>query len=183
MRAISKYQKSSVRFQRHIDVSSKRVQIQSSHVMGQGEPKESSISLWHMFLRCSWLVGERSHLVRDIPAERGVEARPGEEAGPLLRTGACRYTVSHLEQHVCWDRERHVKNKGLPWRLGGKESACQCRRHGFHPWSGELPRASGHLSPCALEPMLCSKRAVRSLCPTAREEPLLAAAREKPTQQ
>ena len=46
--------------------------------MGQGETKESSISLWHLFLRCSWLMGERSHLVRDIPVERGVEARPGE---------------------------------------------------------------------------------------------------------
>ena len=40
--------------------------------------KESSISLWLLFLKCSWLMGERSHLVRDIPAERGVQARAGE---------------------------------------------------------------------------------------------------------
>ena len=26
-----------------------------------------------------------------------------------------------------------MKNKELPWWLSGKESACQCRRHGFHP--------------------------------------------------
>ena len=24
---------------------------------------------------------------------------------------------------------------GLPWRFSGKESACQCRRHRFDPWS------------------------------------------------
>ena len=22
---------------------------------------------------------------------------------------------------------------------GGKESACQCRRHGFNPWVGKIP--------------------------------------------
>ena len=27
--------------------------------------------------------------------------------------------------------------RGLPWRLSGKESACQCRRHGFDPWLGK----------------------------------------------
>ena len=28
---------------------------------------------------------------------------------------------------------------GLPRRLSGKESACQCRRHGFNPWVGKIP--------------------------------------------
>ena len=27
----------------------------------------------------------------------------------------------------------------LPWWLSGKESACQCRRHGFNPWGGKIP--------------------------------------------
>ena len=27
---------------------------------------------------------------------------------------------------------------GLPRWLSGKESACQCRRHGFHPWSRNI---------------------------------------------
>ena len=26
-------------------------------------------------------------------------------------------------------------SSGLPWRLGGRESACRCRRHGFNPLS------------------------------------------------
>ena len=28
----------------------------------------------------------------------------------------------------------------LPWWLSGKEFACQCRRHGFSPWVGTIPR-------------------------------------------
>ena len=28
---------------------------------------------------------------------------------------------------------------GLPWWLRGKESACECRRHGFNPWVGKIP--------------------------------------------
>ena len=27
----------------------------------------------------------------------------------------------------------------IPWWLSGKESACQCRRHRSHPWSGKIP--------------------------------------------
>ena len=28
---------------------------------------------------------------------------------------------------------------GLPWRLSGKESACQCRRLKFEPWVRKIP--------------------------------------------
>ena len=30
--------------------------------------------------------------------------------------------------------------QGLPWWLSGKESTCQCRRHGFDPWVGKIPQ-------------------------------------------
>ena len=30
-------------------------------------------------------------------------------------------------------------NKGLPWWLSGKESACPCRRRGLDPWVGKIP--------------------------------------------
>ena len=46
---------------------------------------------------------------------------------------------------------------GLPWWLSGKEPTCQCRRHGFDPWSSKiLPYTSEQLSPCAtaFEPVL-----------------------------
>ena len=57
--------------------------------------------------------------------------------------------------------ERGLQNtvQGLSWWLSGKESACQCRRHGFHPWSGRIPTLCRALGPlhhnywaCALEP-------------------------------
>ena len=37
---------------------------------------------------------------------------------------------------------------GLHWWFSGRESACQCRAHGFDPWSRKIPRASERLSPC-----------------------------------
>ena len=36
---------------------------------------------------------------------------------------------------------------GLPWWLSGKESACQCRSHGFDPWPGRIPYASEQAKP------------------------------------
>ena len=46
-----------------------------------------------------------------------------------------------------------AKNKitiwGLPWYLSTKESACQCSRHRFDPWSRKIPHATEQLSPCA----------------------------------
>ena len=49
---------------------------------------------------------------------------------------------------------------GLSWWLSAKESSCQCRRHGFHPWSGKIPRAVEQLSPWATttEPVLWRPR-------------------------
>ena len=43
--------------------------------------------------------------------------------------------------------EKRTK-QGLPWCLSGKESACQCSRHGFNPLSGKTPHAMEQLSPC-----------------------------------
>ena len=37
----------------------------------------------------------------------------------------------------------------LPWWLRGKEPSCQCRTHGFDPWSGKIPLAVEQLSLCA----------------------------------
>ena len=67
--------------------------------------------------------------------------------------------------------------RGLPWWLSGKESACQCREHGFNLWSRKIPHATEQLSlwpqllslsskawetqllkSVCLQPVLCSKR-------------------------
>ena len=37
-----------------------------------------------------------------------------------------------------------------PWWLSGKESASQCGRHRFDPWSGKIPHTLEQLSSCAI---------------------------------
>ena len=84
-----------------------------------------------------------------------------------------------------------IKNgtTGLPWWRSGWEFACQCRGHGFEPWSGKIPRAAEQLSPWAtitepvrLEPALRNKRGRDNERPAHRDEewPPLAATRESP---
>ena len=78
---------------------------------------------------------------------------------------------------------------GLPWWRSGWESACQCRAHGFEPWSGKIPHAAEQLSPWAtitepahLEPVLRNGRGRDSERPAHRDEerPPLAATGESP---
>ena len=78
---------------------------------------------------------------------------------------------------------------GLPWWRSGWESTCQCRGHGFEPWSGKIPHATEQLGPWAttteparLEPVLCNKRGRDSERPAHRDEewPPLAATGESP---
>ena len=61
---------------------------------------------------------------------------------------------------------------GLPWWRSGWESACQCRRHGFRPWSGRIPHAAEQLGLCATaaEPVLWSPQftTTEALAPGAR---------------
>ena len=37
------------------------------------------------------------------------------------------------------DLHPDLSDCGLPKLLSGKESTCQCRRHGFNPWVGKIP--------------------------------------------
>ena len=78
---------------------------------------------------------------------------------------------------------------GLPWWCSGWESACQCRGHGFDPWSGKIPHATEQLGPWAttteparLEPVLRNKRGRDSERPAHRDEewPPPATTRESP---
>ena len=66
---------------------------------------------------------------------------------------------------------------GLPWWRSVWESACQCRGHGFEPWSGKIPHAVEQLGPWAtitepvrLEPVLRNKRGRDSERPAHRDE-------------
>ena len=67
---------------------------------------------------------------------------------------------------------------------------CQCRGHGFNPWSGKIPHAVGQLSLCATTTVSwvpqspCSitreATAMKSPCAANREQPSLAVTRESP---
>ena len=67
-----------------------------------------------------------------------------------------------------------------------KESACQCRGHGFSPWSRKIPRASEELSPCATPTEALEElpqregTAARRPHTTSRGEPPLVETRESP---
>ena len=88
-----------------------------------------------------------------------------------------------------------VPRLGLPRWRSGWESACQCRTHGFKPWSRKISHAAEQLSPwatttepachnywaCALEPVnhnywACAPRARAP----QQEEPPFSATRESP---
>ena len=69
------------------------------------------------------------------------------------------------------------KGEGLPRWRSGWESACQCRGHGFEPWSGKIPHAAEQLGPWAtvteparLEPVLRNGRGRDGERPAHRDE-------------
>ena len=56
------------------------------------------------------------------------------------------YQILHMlgERKLVYSK---IKKCGLPWWCSGSESACQCRGHGFEPWSGKIPHATEQLGP------------------------------------
>ena len=67
----------------------------------------------------------------------------------------------------------HLKTTSRASYLSGKESACQFRRCGFHPWSGKIPHAVEQLSPytTTTEPRSITRETagMRTSCTAARE--------------
>ena len=57
----------------------------------------------------------------------------------------------------------------LPWWLSDKESAFQCRRHGFNPWSRKIPHAAEQLSPAQLLSRCSRARELQLLKPMSLE--------------
>ena len=75
-----------------------------------------------------------------------------ERIPPLLTS-----KIFTLSTHKCTSLTRsytHIfplksQMLGLPWWRSGWESTCQCRGHGFEPWSRRIPHAAEQLGPCA----------------------------------
>ena len=55
--------------------------------------------------------------------------------------------VRPMNLHWNATKEERKKNSGASLWLGGKESACQCRRLWFSPYSGKIPLAEVEQSP------------------------------------
>ena len=52
-----------------------------------------------------------------------------------------------LEKWYRWSYfQRRDRDTGFPWWLSGKDSACQCWRHRFNPWSGKTRQITEQLS-------------------------------------
>ena len=66
------------------------------------------------------------------------------QGSPSLREN---YYFQVSLRSLAWKRcKNHL---GLSWWLRDKESACQCSRHGFNPWSRKIPHAVEQLRHCA----------------------------------
>ena len=129
------------------------------------EPWCLTKSLWNLF---------------PSPSVLGLAQISVQKSGMSLPTFQGSALALHFHK-MCWS--------GLPRWRSGWESPCQCRGHGFEPWSGRIPHATEQLGPWAtttelarLEPVLCNKRGRDSERPAHRDEewPLLAATREGP---
>ena len=63
---------------------------------------------------------------------------------------------SQQNLEICFTKEVRKKEElrivwfRLLWWLRSKESACQCRRHEFNPWSRKIPHAAEQLTSCAI---------------------------------
>ena len=83
--------------------------------------------------------------------------------------------LSSLKKQSMGPIKMKIHHKDLSWWWSGQESACQCRRHRFDPWSGKIPHAGGQPSSWATttEPagsrasMLCNKRSHAMRIPSA----------------
>ena len=136
-------------------------------------------------------------LIAIHPHKRGLEWGSGKSDAqtsqpwvPLQTRKLLLQVFTSWTQYVSSVFFKEEKSRGLPWWHSGWESACQCRGHGFEPFSGKIPHAAEQLGPWAttaepahLEPVLRNKRGRDSERPAHHDEewPPLAATREKPS--
>ena len=93
------------------------------------------------------------------------------------KTWASKRIITTKMKHIHYVK---IHEFGLPWWRSGWESACQCRAHGFEPWSGKIPHAAEQLGPWAttteparLEPLLRNRRGLRTAMKSGPHSPQL----------
>ena len=110
-----------------------------------------------------WSLGQEDPLKKEMATHSCLlawEIPWSEEPGGLQSTGSKKsrtqlrdsaHTQGLSGQNVCGreaDGDSQKIQSGFPWWLSGKESACQCRRPGFHLWSERIPHATEQLILC-----------------------------------
>ena len=143
--------------------------------------RKTNIMWYHLYVESEiwykWTYLQNRNRLTDI--ENKFMVTKGEREGGInWEFGISRYKLLYIKLI-----------SGVPWWRSGWESACQCRGHGFEPWSGRIPHAAEQLGPWAtiteparLEPVLRNKRGHNSERPAHRDEewPPLAATGESP---
>ena len=96
----------------------------------------------------------RSAVVKNLPTNAGdtrdLSLIPGSERSPGVGNGnPFQYTMGKRQSlQVLGKLDSHMQKKkiqplsyfrGSPGGSGGKEFACQCRRHRFNPWVRKIP--------------------------------------------
>ena len=108
----------------------------------------------------------RAPQIECSPCSSQLEKSPSSNKDPVQRKNKQTYTI--------------LKHSNQDFSAG----PCQCREHGFDPWSGEIPHASGQPSLCAtttkptccnyraraLEPVLCNGRSHQNEKPSDSNE-------------
>ena len=92
---------------------------------------------------------------RERPRKQNLVGHPGKNwparelkcGGYTPQNSRCLITEFRVWYPDCFVLFRKEVNKikssiwehGLPWWLSDKESTCQCRKLGVHPWAGKIP--------------------------------------------
>ena len=80
-------------------------------------------------------------------------------------------TSLHPHQHIVFSDSNSVGVIRLSWWLGGKDSACQCRRRGFSPWVGKISRGRNwQLTPVFLLGKSLGQRKLAGYSPRGHQE-------------
>ena len=102
---------------------------------------------WERHLNCCGLVPEDllARIFRSVPENRQFLDVTVHNLRQITSSLWTSMSSSHkVLMKTNWE------NTGLPWWLSGKESACQCKRHGFHVWVGKIPKKEMATHSCIL---------------------------------
>ena len=105
----------------------------------------------------------------DLGSIPGLGRSPAEGKGYLLQYSGLENSKDCIPwssmglQRVGYElyllRASYMFVSGLAWWHSEEESTCQCRGHGFDPWSRKIPHAMGQPSLCAPTTELTLSRA------------------------